>query len=331
MTRRKQSTIKDVAKLAGVSIQTVSRVLNNSGPTSEKTRLAVEQAARELDYHINLAARSLSAKNSQTIGLLVTGEMRYGVTQIFTNIEEQLTKEGKFLSVATADNHDPSTIERALNYFTALNVDGMIVIARSEETLERVQHYKHCPTVVIIPGFYPSLSVSVLCVTQYAGSELATEHLLTQGRTHLFHLAGDLSWKDAQERLSGFIDTCERHQIEPLWETAGSWSSESGYRTTKQVLEQYDFDGMFVANDDLCLGAIRAIHEAGLRVPEDIAVVGFDDAPGTEYFCPPLSTIRQNFWEIGNQALQELNRLIEGAEPRNIELGVELIARASTS
>lgn len=331
MPAHQRPTMKDVADVAGVSIQTVSRVLNNSGAVSAATRTRVERAADDLKYRVNLAARSLASKQSQTVGMLVTGEIRFGVSEVFSALESRLTAEGKYLALATASTHDPAEFTRALAYLEGLQVGGLLVLAREEMALRLVASRVAIPCVVLIPGDHDDAAVSTVGIAQRQGAVDATRHLLDAGCRHIVHITGDLRWHDAQERLRGFRDTCEAAGVEPRWVVGDSWFADSGHAAATGLLaDGHPLDAILGGNDDIALGALHALHEAGVDVPGQVQVVGYDDTPQAKYLVPALTTVRQPFGQLGATALAELESLIDGGPTRHIHLPAELIARGTT-
>lgn len=330
MSPHHRSTMKDVADVAGVSIQTVSRVLNNSGAVSPATREKVERAAESLRYQVNLAAKSLASKRSQMVGMLVTGEIRFGVAEIFTALENRVAAEGRYLAIATASSRDPAELGRALSYLEGLQVGGLMVMAREESTLRLVSARTTIPCVAIIAGDHDDSRISTLSIGQYDGAVQATEHLIATGCRNIVHITGDLTWQDAQERLRGFRDACRRGAVGSDWIVGESWFADVGYRAARDVIARGGVDGIFAGNDDIALGALHALHEAGVDVPGDVSVVGFDDTPQAKFLVPALTTIRQPFQELGDAALDELDSRIGGRAVVHRQLPPELVVRATT-
>ncbi|MFD5869352.1 LacI family DNA-binding transcriptional regulator [Corynebacterium sp. NPDC060344] len=330
MSPHQRTTMKDVAEVAGVSIQTVSRVLNNSGSVSPSTREKVERAAESLRYQVNLAARSLASKRSQMVGMLVTGEIRFGVAEIFSALENRVAAEGRYLAMATASSSDPEGIGRALSYLEGLQVGGLMVVAREEATLRLVSARTTIPCVAIIAGEHVDPRVSTVSICQYDGAVRATEHLIETGCRNLVHITGDLTWQDAQERLRGFRDACRRAGAAADWIVGDSWFADVGHDAALDIIARGGVDGIVAGNDDIALGALHALHEAGVDVPGEISVVGFDDTPQAKFFVPALTSIRQPFQELGDAAFDELDARIAGRPAGHRYLQPELVVRATT-
>ncbi|MBI8989511.1 substrate-binding domain-containing protein [Corynebacterium meridianum] len=325
-----RATMRDVAALAGVSVQTVSRVLNNSGPASEATRRQVEDAAAMLKYEVNLAARALASKQSKTTGLLVTGEIRHGVARLFSALESELASRGRHIVIATSPTDSPSSLRRAISYLHGTNPDGMVVLARTSDVLPIIAAKAQVPCTVIIAGRHETNRVSTVSIDQYDGAIAASQYVFDIGCTSPVYLTGDLRWQDAQVRLNGFRTVCAANDTEPDWLIGDSWSSASGYAMGQQLLSRGLPDAIVAGNDDIAIGAMHALYKAGISVPGDVSVVGFDDIPQAKFQNPSLTTVRQDFTALGRTALEELDRIIAGEPRRHRQLPSELVIRNST-
>ena len=322
--------MRDVATLAGVSVQTVSRVLNNSGPASDATRKQVLDAAAMLKYEVNLAARALASKHSQNTGLIVTGEIRHGVARLFSALEAELASRDRHIVLATSPTDSPEALRRAISYIQGTNPSGIVVLARTSDVLPLLAAKIRVPCTVIIAGRHETNRVSTIAIDQYEGSMAATEHLFQTGCKSLVYLTGDLRWQDAQVRLKGFRDVCEKWDVEPDWLIGHSWSSAEGYKLGEELLNRGLPEGIVAGNDDIAIGAMHALFKAGVRIPDDVSIVGFDDIPQAKFQNPSLTTVRQDFASLGKAALAELDRITEGHPRRHRQLPTELVIRKST-
>lgn len=305
-------TLNDVAQLAGVSSQTVSRVVNNHPYVSEDTRRRVQNAIRQLGYRPNRAARSLVTQRSCMLGLIGFGLVHYGPAQMFNNIERTARSKGYGVSFSTIKAVSAEELNRAVEDIGERAVDGLVFIL-PEQGVEYDTLVDICSGIpfVQIDSALAAESPSVV-IDQYLGSQLATQHLIDLGHTQLCEISGPLTWYGAQARHHSWLNTVKHAGLTPGRSVEGDWTSRGGYKAVQRLLaEQAEFTGLVVGNDQMALGAIRALRENGLLVPDDISVVGFDDVPEAAYYEPPLTTVQQNFAALGDQGVDYLISLIE--------------------
>jgi len=331
--RGRAPNIRDVAALAGVSHQTVSRVLNDSASLRSATRERVEAAIRELGYRPNPAARALVTSRSRTIGVLsVESASHYGPTTAITSIEVAAREAGYRLSITNLTATSPADIAGAIDYLLSQSVEALVVIAPQVGVFEIIADLSVTVPLVTLEssGRDPRHSVSV---DQIAGARLATRHLIELGHTGIVHLAGPQDWIEAGARLRGFQEEMERAGLPARAPLLGDWSAESGYLVGQELVR--DLDGVtavFAGNDQMALGLVHACREAGLAVPGDVSVVGFDDVPESAHYVPPLTTVRQNFAELGRRAVAVLLAELGGGDASAHEpVPAELVVRASTA
>jgi DNA-binding LacI/PurR family transcriptional regulator len=323
--------MSDVAALAGVSHQTVSRVLNDHPSVLPATRQRVLDAITELGYRRNLAARALVTRRSGTIGVLGSGSALFGPTSTLIAIERAAREAGLFVSVATLSRWDAGDVVGVLDHFMTEGVDGVVVVAAHDDAVEAVRAFEtSVPVVMVGPVGLPAPLLSV-AVDQYQGGRQAVRHLLDLGHTHVTHIAGPLDWLDARRRLEGWRDELAAAGVEAGDPVHGDWSADRGYEVGQKLAAGTLPTAVFAANDQLALGLLRAFAEAGLRVPDDVSVVGFDDVDGSAYFYPPLTTVRQDFVALGTRCLEVLLSAIAGVETEASGLiGTRLVVRATT-
>jgi DNA-binding LacI/PurR family transcriptional regulator len=316
----------DVARLAKVSHQTVSRVLNDPDAVRPATRQRVQAAIDSLGYRRNPAARALVTGRSQSIGILSFNATLYGPASTIDGIEKAASEAGYFVSVAAIHDLGDTAVRQAVERLLAQAVDGVMVVAPFPLTVPDT-----FPAVMLHGGAkagMPSVSVD-----QELGARLATEHLLSQGHRTVFHIAGDQKWTESRRRVSGWraaLRDADAAIPEPL---PGDWSARSGYEAGQQLAGRADVTAIFVANDHMALGLLRALHEAGRRVPEDVSVVGFDDIPEAEYLRPTLSSVRQDFAEVGRRSVELMLAQIERGARQTARVSVqpELVVRQSSA
>ncbi len=333
----------DVAAVAGVSHQTVSRVLNQHASVRDETRDRVQAAIEELGYRRNSAARALATSRSATLGVVTTGSALFGPTSTLIAVEEAARDRGYFVSVATLRTYDTAAMYEALEHFMAQGVDGIVVIAPHDDVAAAVESFRApVPVVVVaalagattgVPGDPASATMSV-AVDQRAGARAATEHLLALGHSDVLHVAGPQDWFDARERAAGWRAALEAHGIEPTRPRTCSWSAEDGYRAGRDLAEAVVAGegptAVLAGNDQLALGILRALWERGLGVPDDVSVVGFDDVAGAAYFVPPLTTVRQPFAALGAQCVAMVLASLAGEAVAAERIEPELVVRSST-
>ncbi|MCX4852360.1 LacI family DNA-binding transcriptional regulator [Streptomyces canus] len=322
----------DVARLAGVSQKTVSRVFNGERYVSADVRGRVLQAAEELGYRLNSAARALASGRTRSIGVVALGTALYGPASLLIGIERAARDAGYALRVVNTQEGDPAGVAGAVESLLEQGVDGIVVSEPIDEG--SVPLRAGVPVLVLgAPATFGGPRAVAAGVGAESLARAATEHLLDLGHVTVHHLAGPQRWFAARDRLQGWrAALAERDRAQPPV-IEGDWSASSGY-TAGRELATADVTAVFAANDDMAVGLIRALLEAGLRVPEDVSVVGFDDIPVSAYVTPPLTTVRQPFDAVAREGLRLLVQAIEkpDAEPAPAsDPPVELVVRASTA
>jgi DNA-binding LacI/PurR family transcriptional regulator len=336
--RRSLPVMADVAKLAGVSEMTVSRVLNGSASVRPATRDRVLDAMREFDYHPNPAARALVTGRSSTVGVVSMDSTLFGPASTLFGLEQAARAAGYVVTVASVRDLTRDSIAGAVDRLHRQGVEGVLVIAphvAAQTALREVP--KTLPLVVVEAG--TGGGFPVVAVDQSAGAKMATEHLLGLGHRTVWHLAGPSDWLEAQARERAWRAALEAAGAPVPAVLRGDWSARSGYELGRELAEQDGVTAVFAANDQMSLGLLRALGEAGIRVPFDISVVGFDDVPEAEFFTPPLTTVRQDFDEVGKRGMALLLAQLETSQPENkrgargrrVSIKPSLVLRASTA
>jgi len=320
----------DVAQLAGVSHQTVSRVLHDSPHVRGETRERVLAAIRQLDYHPNSVARALVTGRSKTLGVVSFDTPLYGPASTLFGIEQAAHDAGYGVSVTSLRSLNRDTVIAAIQQLRDQGVDGVAVIAPLRAGVDALRHITPDFAVVAV-ATGPSASIPVASVDQRAGAAAATRHLLDLGHKTVWHLAGPSDWKEAEERIEGWKSALDEASARAPALLRGDWTPRSGYELGEKLLGIRELTAVLVANDQMALGLLRRLHEAGREVPRDLSLVGFDDIPEAAYFTPPLTTVRQDFAELGRRCLLALLARIEGEEaPMRVVVAPELVVRAST-
>jgi DNA-binding LacI/PurR family transcriptional regulator len=320
----------DVARRAGVSHQTVSRVINGSPHVRAETRQRVQKAMRELDYRPNRVARALVTGRSNTLGVVSFDTTLYGPASTLLGIERAAHAAGYFIVVASLKALNRSSVTDAVDRLRRHGVDGVLVISAVQDAADALLNPPDdIPLVAVEAG--PEEAVPVVEVDQFEGAALATRHLLDLGHRTVWHIAGPPEFLESRQRLAGWRHTLKRAGAELPPALTGDWSARAGYELGRTLTKDPTPSAVFVAYDEMALGVLRAMQEAGRAVPGDVSVVGFDDIPESAYLMPPLTTVRQDFDELGTRALELLLRMVDRqpAYPR-ARVPPSLVVRGST-
>jgi DNA-binding LacI/PurR family transcriptional regulator len=326
-------TLADVAQLVGVSPQTVSRVVNNHRYVSDDTRRRVNEAIHQLDYRPNRAARSLVTQRSCMLGIITYGIHHYGPAQMMYHVEQTAKAQGYGVSFSTVSSISLEEIRGAIEMLGDHTVDGLVLIAPvvgvGYRDLSRL-----CGSMPFVQiDAQLGAPVPSVVIDQRHGTQLVTRHLVGLGHRAFCEIRGPLNWFGALARHESWLETLMSAGLEPGLSLESDWTARGGYETASCLVERGEsFTALVVGNDQMALGAMRALREHGLRVPEDVSVVGFDDIPEAAYFEPPLTTVRQNFAALGEQSVQYLVDLIDHPETplHQRVLYPQLIERQST-
>ncbi|MDG4772584.1 LacI family DNA-binding transcriptional regulator [Solwaraspora sp. WMMD792] len=300
----------DVARLAGVSHQTVSRVLNGHPNVREQTRLRVRAAIAELGYRPNRAARALVTGKSQVIGVVAQNSTLYGPASLLAAFEQAAGAAGFAVNVGSVRSLDRQSIAGVVDRHLDQRVAGLVVIAPVVSAGEAVEQVPAGVPLVTIDGD-PQRNTALVTVDQAAGARAATRCLLDAGHPTVWHVSGPGDWFDSAGRIHGWEQTLRDAgaEVPPL--VPADWSAASGYRAGQMLARMRDVTAIFAANDHLALGILRALSERGRRVPDEVSIIGFDDVPEAAYFTPPLTTVRPDFDAVAKASLALLLRQIE--------------------
>jgi DNA-binding LacI/PurR family transcriptional regulator len=328
----------DVARLAGVSHQTVSRVLDDHPNVRSATRARVTAAIGELGYRRNSSARALANGRTRTLGVVASDTTLYGPASTLFALEEAARAEGYLVSTVSLRRMTRESLSQALAHLSDGGVEGVVAIAPHRSAVAALEELRQ-PFPVVTVGSSRDADVPTVKVDQHLGARLATGHLLAAGHRAIWHLAGPEDWLEAEDRSSGWRTELEEAGVEPPPALFGDWSPLSGYRAGRELAGRAgrDLTAVFVANDQMALGVLRALREAGVRTPHDVAVVGFDGIPESEFFAPPLTTVRQDFSAVGKHSiallLERIEERAEGRDPAEaarVVIHPELVVRASS-
>ncbi|WP_405374654.1 MULTISPECIES: LacI family DNA-binding transcriptional regulator [unclassified Microbacterium] len=327
--RGKSANIFDVARLAGVSHQTVSRVLNNLPNVRPATRARVEQAMAQLRYSPSPAARALVTRRTRTIGLVTPGTAEFGPTSIATHFTMAARAERYSVDAVTSPEGDGASVRTVVEGLLRQRVDAIVLIVADLAVLEAVRGLDLGVPVVAAAATqrrHPHL----VSIDQYRGARSAVRHLAELGYARIRHIAGPPRNPDAVERIRGWRDELASRGLVAADPVHGDWSAASGH-AIGGALDLAPGDAVFVGNDHMAIGLLSALRGRGLRVPEDIAVVGFDDVPEAAYLSPPLTTVRQDFRALGELMMQKVLLAVEepDALTEDTPIATHLIVRES--
>lgn len=339
--RKKRVTIKDVAQAAGVSTQTVSRVINKVSYVSGETRQRVEAVVDQLGYHPSTLARSLSQQRSYTLGI-VTYDLKYiGPSRTLNGIADMADELGYMLLMKELDSFDDSRIFDVIDSLLSRQVDGILWAVPEindnhnwiDERLEKIS------VPVLFIAMQPRKGISSVSTNNFLGGKMAVEHLLSIGKRRIGHVSGPNGWWEADERKRGWMEALRSAGIEASDNQCveGNWSSSSGEQAFTKLLQTYpEMDAVFAANDQMGLSILREAFRRNIKIPDELAVIGFDGIPESAYFYPSLTTISQNLQLLGEQSVRDIVEMIQSRQ-NNISIAAQskfihpaLIIREST-
>ena len=337
-----RSTIKEVASVAGVSTQTVSRVINKRPDVSPETRERVQHVISQLGYRPSALARSLIQQRSYTLGIVTAGLRFIGPSRTLSGITSAAEEKGYSLLLKELPQFDTTDITPIFQALHDRHVDGIIwAVPEVGQNRDWINHSSlETGTPMVYLAMEPRNDILVVSINNFLGARLAVSHLLEQGCRHIGHVAGPMDWWEAQQRMTGWKDTLREAGIESKndhW-AEGNWSSASGAQAIEKLFVRYpQMDSVFVGNDQMALGVMQVATQRGLLIPDDLGIVGFDNIPESAYFSPPLTTIQQDQYGIGKVAVEQIIHIIEsnleGLEPvtsNSFVLSPTLIVRQSS-
>ena len=343
MRKVARSTIKEVASAAGVSTQTVSRVINNSPDVSLGTRQRVQDVIERLRYQPSALARSLIRQRSHTLGVATAGLKYIGPSRTLSGIALAAEAAGYSLLLMELPGFDVHDISPIMRSFLSRHVDGIIwaVPEVGENHTWVTTHALDLKIPLVYITMAPRKNSSVVFADNYLGGRMAMSHLLEQGYRNVAHISGPMDWWEARQRRAAWKDVLDEAGLEPRDEhwAEGNWSPESGAQIFDYLLEHYrEMDSVFVGNDQMALGVMQVARQRGLRIPEDIGIVAFDNIPESAFFWPPLTTVEQDQYAVAKLAVEEIIKIIESGwqgqeltEPQTMIVPPKLIVRDSSA
>ena len=311
-SQSRSSRMIDVARLARVSHQTVSRVLNASAAVGPELTERVQSAIQLLGYKRNSAARALATRRSLSFGVMSFGLSLYGPSSMLFGIAEAAREVGYTTNLVTLGDFRHETVQSAFDYLLEASVDGCVVIAPVRGEMDVVRRLSaDVPIVSFAPGL--ANGTTSVALDEVLAARLATRHLLELGHKSVWHVCGPEGWLGAEARIQGWrAELAAARRVAHRTIVGEDWSAQSGYKAGQLIARDREVTAVFVANDQMSLGLLQALHDAGLRVPQDVSVVGFDDIPEAAYFQPALTTVRLDFAAVGRHSVALLLDAIRG-------------------
>ncbi len=331
MANPKQANIYDVARLAKVSHQTVSRVLNNNPSIRPETKTRVLKAMESLGYRPSLAARALASSRSKMLGILSSDTDFTGPAAMVHHMEAAARAQGYFVVTVGIDANDEESVQSGIDHLMKLGIEGLALVTPQLRAVEIARAAVSGIPVVTLDSMYRMDELAV-SVDNFAGGAAATQHLIDLGHRNIIHISGPQGWFESTTRAAGYTSTMLNANLTPQV-IDGDWLIDTSYRIGRKLdIDSKEVTALFIANDRMSFGFMHAMRERGIEVPKRLSIVGFDDLEESTYSSPPLTTLRQDFKELGNRAMTLLLSEISGTSTKKLDrLIPELIKRGSTA
>lgn len=332
--RTRTPSIRDVAAMAGVSYQTVSRVINDHPSIRPATRQRVLDVMSELRYRPNEAARALVTSRSRTVGVVMGSRGEYGPASSLAALEDAAREHGYWVNAVYLSDAQPDSIRAAVHHLRRQAVESIVVHAPQVRVFDVLAEMDlDVPCVGLNSA---EKGVVEIAEDQVRGARLAVDHLVGLGHEDILHLAGPQDWIEAESRMQGFLLALSDADLSTRPPILGDWSADFGYRAALELARRLDFTAVFAANDAMAMGLVHGFREAGIDVPRRVSVVGFDDIPLAAHAAPPLTTVHQDFAGLGARAMDVVLDLIGGRDRDAGALRAEpaeprLVVRGSTA
>lgn len=327
---KKTVVMEDVARKAGVSAQTVSRVVNNHPSVRPATRERVYQAMRELNYKPNYAAQLLASGSSRSIGVLTVGHLHHGLMPVFSELQTKARKAGFFVLTAAAESENEKDVVEAIEYLQHRQVRASILFSPYASLIPIYGSRDIGPAILLTSTPHRIPGVTTVGLDQRTGMQQALDHLWEQGVNDTVHLAGDLKYIDGSERATVFQRYSSKHRKPSTIVGGVGWGCEDGYQAGQEILESGLPEAIIAGNDKLAVGAMKAFSEAGYQAGVDYRIIGFDDDETSAYLNPSLTSVRQDFEKLADVAVKGALGMMAGEEPTSIHIPTELFVRESS-
>lgn len=332
MHKSKNATLEDVARHAGVSYQTVSRVLNKSVNVAEKTRIRVEKAIEELRYVPNRLAQQLVGKQAQTLGLITTSLALHAPSQIAASVKKHARDAGYQVLISMIDESDTTAIQQSINDFKSQLVDKIIINVPLERAVAETVAKQNEDVTCLFLDVAPDSDVFHVIFDPANGTRESVKRLYELGHRHIALMPGPQHAVSAQLRLASWLDSLKEYGLTPCSVIFGSWDAPSGFAGVQTLLaEKKTFTALLAGNDQMALGALSALHQARIAVPEQVSVVGYDDSYESAFFIPSLTTVRLDLDAQGREAVARMLAAAPGKLPESCTLPAEFVLRSSTA
>lgn len=335
----KKTTLRDVAKIAGVSTQTVSRVINDHPDVSDETRLKIQDIINDLGYSPNIIARSLSRGKTNTLGIVGFRLDFFGSSSVLMAVERKARELGFSMLLTLLNEIDDLDVDFILENLVSRQVDGLIwtVPGKLDEANFIMQKTRELPIPVVILNHNPDERHNFVCLDNCYGGKIATQHLLDEGYRQVGIITGPSGWWESEERAKGWREAlgyADPWSVPADLVEEGDWSSQSGEKAFNNLIEKNpQINAVFACNDQMALGAYRAAQKRGMDIPSDIGLIGFDNIPEAAFFTPPLSSVNQNCWDLGAGAVTRLMELLKNPKAEKgsvIWVKPQLVVRESS-
>ena len=328
---QRQPNIYDVARLAKVSHQTVSRVLNNNTSIRPETKTRVLKAMETLGYRPNQAARALASAKTKMLGILSSDTDFTGPASMVHEMEVAARTKGYFAVSCGIDPTNMESVQGGIDHLMNLGVEGLAIVTPHADAVEYVRQQVITIPVVSLDSMYRMDELAV-SVDNFAGAVAATEYLIELGHRNIIHISGPKNWFESATRSAGYTSTMLNQRLEPQI-IEGDWEIETGYKIGMKLdIEGRGITAIFVANDRMALGLQNAMRKRNVSIPDRLSIIGFDDLPESKFYFPPLTTVKQDFKQLGERAMQLLLQELEGKTVRKLDrLIPELVVRESTT
>jgi LacI family transcriptional regulator len=329
------ATIHDVSRLANVSISTVSRVLNNTAQVKESTRERIYVAMKQLGYQPNMFAQGLVTNRSRSITLVLTDLTGAYFGPLVKSLEHTLRKANYNLSISV-ENESLSEVQDTFRYLIGRRKDAVILFPHCLSEEQILQLREGAPPLVLLNRYMPEFSSQSITIDNVLGSRLAIEHLISRGHRNIVCITGPLRNSEAKDRMEGYRMTLAEHNIayQECLVVESDFTTIGGFQAIVDILMRgVEFTAVYACNDQMAAGAIKALKQAGKKVPEDVSLIGFDDVEFASLLTPELTTIRQPSEAMGKAAAELALKLIQGETnlPKQKLFAPELIERNSVA
>ncbi|WMY73326.1 LacI family DNA-binding transcriptional regulator [Buttiauxella selenatireducens] len=330
MNKNRNATLEDVARHAGVSYQTVSRVLNKSVNVAEKTRLRVEQAIEELRYVPNRLAQQLVGKRTLTLGLITTSLALHAPSQIAASVKMHAREAGYQVLISMIDENDETAIQQSINDFKSQFVEKIVINVPLETPLARAIAQQNKDVTCLFLDVAPDSGVFHVIFDPANGTQESVKRLSELGHKSIALLPGPQYSISAQLRLASWLKSLEAFGLTPSAIIFGTWDAQSGYDGAQQLInDKVEFSALLAGNDQMALGVLSALHQAQIAVPQQVSVIGYDDSYESAFFTPSLTTVRLDLDTQGKEAVARVLAATQGKTPDNCILPAEFVLRDS--